>query len=87
MALLALQDHGALHAQAEILGVGAGNEPTSFWLSNIVRRVFATDLYGGTDWRESASETMLIDPGRHWPGPLAGAAVGGSTHGCSPPAP
>lgn len=69
MALLALQDYGALHDEAEILGVGAGNEPTIFWLTNIVRRVFATDLYLGADWRDTASETMLIDPGRHWPGP------------------
>ena len=43
---------------AEVLGVGAGNEPTVFWLTNHVRRVFATDLYLAEGWEESASHRM-----------------------------
>ena len=41
----ALAMTGALHDRAEILGIGAGNEPTLFVLTNHVRRVFGTDLY------------------------------------------
>jgi len=45
MALLTLRDFGAVHDDAEILGVGAGRERTIYVLSGQVRRVFATDLY------------------------------------------
>jgi SAM-dependent methyltransferase len=45
MAVLALERCGALHQDAHILGVGAGNEPTLFYLTNHVRTVHATDLY------------------------------------------
>ena len=69
MAALALRSGGALHPEAEVLGVGAGNEPTLFWLTRHVRRVFATDLYCASgSWSESANATMLHDPGQHWPG-------------------
>ena len=68
MAARALEAAGALHERSQVLGVGAGNEPVAFWLTNRVRRVFATDLYlDGADWQESANPTMLIEPSRHWP--------------------
>lgn len=41
MAIRAMADCGALHRRAEVLGVAAGNEPTVFWLTRHVRRVFA----------------------------------------------
>lgn len=59
---------GTLRPDAEVLGVGAGSEPTLFWLTNHVRRVFATDLYLGDDWAESANARMLADPGAAWDG-------------------
>lgn len=68
MTAMAFSRGGVLHDQAEILGVGAGNEPTLFWLTNHVRRVFATDLYldpGG--WEQSAHLSMLAEPQKHWP--------------------
>lgn len=57
-----LNDFGALHAEAEILGVGAGIEETTFWLTNHARRVFATDLYlhAGT-WEADLTHEMLED--------------------------
>ena len=68
MAVLALREGGALRPDAEILGVGVGNEPTLFWLTNHVRRVFATDIYADESWDESSNASMLTAPGRHWPG-------------------
>lgn len=59
---------GILGTAAEVLGVGAGTEPTIFWLTNHVRRVFATDLYLADGWQESASQRMLVDPGSAWEG-------------------
>lgn len=45
MCVRAFHDFDVLRSDAEILGIGAGNEPTIFYLTNHVRRVFATDLY------------------------------------------
>jgi len=58
----AFRDLGVLGDGAEVLGVGAGFEPLVFWLTNHVRRVFATDLYEtNTEWKEAVT-TMLTDP-------------------------
>lgn len=60
-----LRDFGAVREVAEILGVGAGAEQTTFWLTNHVRRVHATDLYlGNDDWGAQCPTEMLSDPGR-----------------------
>ncbi|MFV0260597.1 MAG: class I SAM-dependent methyltransferase [Acidimicrobiales bacterium] len=64
----ALAATGCLGADKEILGVGAGNEPTIFWLTDHVRRVFATDLYLSGGWEESANSSMLIKPRTDWYG-------------------
>lgn len=69
IAVAALRAHGHLHRGADILGVGAGNEPTLYWLTRHVHRVFATDLYLGEEWDESAAPEMFTDPGRFWPAP------------------
>jgi SAM-dependent methyltransferase len=68
-AVRALAIGGAARADAEVLGIGAGNEPTIFVLTNLVRRVFATDLYLADGWQDSANASMLVDPGSTWPGP------------------
>lgn len=67
MAMLAFERHGVLRSDAEVLGVGAGNEPTIFALTRFVRRVFATDLYLSSGWEESADSSMLVAPEEHWP--------------------
>jgi SAM-dependent methyltransferase len=68
MACRAFRDLGVLRPDATLLGVGAGTEPTLFWLTLHAARVFATDLYlARADWW--APSSMLLDPGRHWPGP------------------
>lgn len=61
---------GLLNRATTLLGVGAGNEPTIFWLTNHARQVVATDLYlERDDWDASASVGMLMEPERYWPGP------------------
>jgi SAM-dependent methyltransferase len=67
MAIRSLSDFGILHNHAVILGVGAGTEPTIFWLTTKVKQVFATDLYLQAENQESANQLMMIDPGRFWP--------------------
>jgi SAM-dependent methyltransferase len=63
MTLRALRDLGALRADAELLGVGAGAEATLFWLTRQVRRVFATDLYIDNEaWATQTPPGMLLDP-------------------------
>lgn len=70
MAVLTLRETGVLRPDAEVLGIGAGNEATIFWLTNHVRRVWATDLYADPGvWEPNASPSMMTEPGRHWPGP------------------
>jgi SAM-dependent methyltransferase len=70
MAVRALAAGGATHPQAEVLGIGAGGEPTIFHLTTHVRRVFATDLYlGEGGWKDQAPPLMMTDPGQFWPGP------------------
>jgi SAM-dependent methyltransferase len=68
MAVRALRDYGALGSTAEVLGIGAGIEPTIFWLTRHARRVFATDLYlEPGDWAYTAQTPMLVDPGEFAP--------------------
>lgn len=63
MAMDTLTDLGAVHPDAEILGVGAGKESTIFHLSNRVKRVFATDLYADAGiWGKHAPTSMLVNP-------------------------
>lgn len=68
MTALALSRAELLDGSTEALGIGAGNEPTLFWLTNRVRRVFATDLYlDPAEWEQSAHSSMLVRPEAHWP--------------------
>jgi SAM-dependent methyltransferase len=68
-AVRALAIGGAIHPDAEILGIAAGNEPTIFCLTNFCKRVFATDLYLADGWEESANTSMVVEPGSTWKGP------------------
>lgn len=63
----AFRDFGILRPDAELLGIGAGYELTIYFLTNFVRRVFATDLYAtNVDWKEAA-RGMLTDPAEFAP--------------------
>jgi SAM-dependent methyltransferase len=64
MCVRGLREFGAMHGNAEILGVGAGEELTVFYLTRHVRRVFATDIYGDAkQWSETAKRSMTLAPG------------------------
>lgn len=67
MTILTFKELGLLDGTREFLGVGAGNEPTLFYLTRFAHRVLATDLYLSEGWDESASSSMLTNPGFHWP--------------------
>lgn len=63
MAVRALRDGGALRPDAQILGVGAGTEDTSFYLTRHAGRVVATDRYlSPGEWGDVAPAAMLVDP-------------------------
>ncbi|HEU4328968.1 MAG TPA: hypothetical protein VFS21_37870 [Roseiflexaceae bacterium] len=63
MAVRALRDHGALHPDAILLVVGAGTDPTPFYLTAHARQVFAVDHYLGVEGRSAIMpRLMLVEP-------------------------
>lgn len=71
MACRALRDLGALHGEAVILGVGAGTEITSYYLTKHARLVVATDRYlRPGNWEDVAPPLMLARPERFSPIPF-----------------
>jgi SAM-dependent methyltransferase len=54
---------GAIHPEAMVLSVAGGHEEPAFYLTNRVRWVFLTDMYGQTGFRnDEASSSMLTSP-------------------------
>ncbi|HEU5097585.1 MAG TPA: glycosyltransferase, partial [Roseiflexaceae bacterium] len=71
MSIRALRHFGALHADAAILGVGAGTESMLYHLTNHVRQVVAADLYLAPEaWRTAPPAFMLTEPEVMTPGPF-----------------
>jgi SAM-dependent methyltransferase len=63
MGIRALREFGALRPDARMLGIGAGTEATTFYLSRHVRQVVATDIYAGAGpWADVAPSGFLADP-------------------------
>jgi glycosyltransferase involved in cell wall biosynthesis/SAM-dependent methyltransferase len=63
MSIRALRYFGAIHADAVILGVGAGTDSLLYYLTNYVRQVFAADLYLAPHaWRTAPPTFMLTEP-------------------------
>jgi SAM-dependent methyltransferase len=70
MAVATFERYHKLTGEEAVLGVGAGLEITTFYLTNFVKRVFATDLYASTDlWTDDAPPHMLLDPAGQSPIP------------------
>ncbi|MGO9094329.1 MAG: methyltransferase domain-containing protein [Bryobacteraceae bacterium] len=58
-----LERLGAIHPEAMVLSVAGGHEQPAFDLTNRVRWVFLTDLYGQTQFRnEEAEPAVLTSP-------------------------
>ena len=63
MAVRALRDFGVLHPGARLLGIGAGTEATTFFLSRHVHQVVASDIYAGAGpWADVAPSGFLAEP-------------------------
>ncbi len=76
--VLGLEQLGALHPNARVLGVAAGHECVLFYLCNRVREVVATDLYDGDFTGGLAAEAdpaFLTDPARFAPFPYREEAL------------
>ena len=66
--MLGLRQLGALRSDAMVLSVAAGSEYVLFWLTEYVRMVFATDIYGSGQFaRREAEANMLFNPGAFVP--------------------
>lgn len=67
MAIRTLADHDILNRSSDILGVGAGLETTSYYLTKRTGRVFATDIYANAgDWSYGAPLGMLLDTSKYY---------------------
>ncbi|HEV3076571.1 MAG TPA: glycosyltransferase [Thermoanaerobaculia bacterium] len=76
MSVRALRRHGALRPDATVLGVGAGTELTSFYLTREVARVVAIDRYLDPGvWSAEASTLMLTRPQAVCPYPFEAAKL------------
>jgi glycosyltransferase involved in cell wall biosynthesis/SAM-dependent methyltransferase len=76
MSVRALRRHGALRPDATVLGVGAGTELTSFYLTREVARVVALDRYLDPGiWFEEAATLMLTRPQALCPYPFEAAKL------------
>jgi SAM-dependent methyltransferase len=56
MGIIAMRRLGMLNEKSIALGVGSGKEPVLFCLSNIIKHVYATDIYEGKSWTEAPSD-------------------------------
>ncbi len=65
MAVLAAETHLQPDQRQFALGVGAGTEATTFYLTNLFRWVFATDIYADSSWSGDSPLDMLHAPERH----------------------
>lgn len=59
--LRGLDDLNAMRPEALVLSVGAGHEEPVFFLTNHVRWVFATDIYGKGRFRSGEGASRMID--------------------------
>jgi SAM-dependent methyltransferase len=69
-----LKKLGMLKPDHSAVGVGAGREGLIFWLSDKLREVVATDLYGSGAWctlhGREADPAVLTDPSQFCPRPI-----------------
>jgi SAM-dependent methyltransferase len=68
MSIRALRDFDVLNQEKSILGIGAGTEVLSYYLTKFAKQVFVTDRYlDAGEWSDVAPIWMLTDPGKFAP--------------------
>lgn len=68
LGIIAMRRFGKLNEKSTALGVGAGTEPVPFYLANMVKHVYATDLYGQNDgWKRAAPSDFPENPKKYAP--------------------
>ncbi len=72
--LFGLTRLGFIRDDVDVLSVGAGHEAVLYWLANRVKRVIATDMYGGV-WQEAGARegdaSVLSNAARFAPFPYS----------------
>jgi SAM-dependent methyltransferase len=70
LGIIAMRRFGKLNEKSTAIGVGAGTEPVPFYLANMVKHVYATDLYGQNDgWKRAAPSDFPENPKKYAPFP------------------
>jgi SAM-dependent methyltransferase len=68
LGIIAMRRFGKLNEKSTAIGVGAGTEPVPFYLANMVKHVYATDLYGQNDgWKRAAPSDFPENPKKYAP--------------------
>jgi SAM-dependent methyltransferase len=76
LGIIAMRRFGKLNEKSTAIGVGAGTEPVPFYLANMVKHVYATDLYGQNDgWKRAAPSDFPENPKKYAPFPYKADAL------------
>lgn len=66
LGIIAMRRFNKLNESSRAIGIGSGTEPVPFYLSNKIKHVYATDLYGeNAEWHRSAPLDFLNNPGKY----------------------
>jgi len=69
MGIIAMKRYNKLNTNSIAIGIGSGVEPISFYLANKLKHVYATDLYDGKEWNNSAPSDFPDNPRKYAPFP------------------
>jgi SAM-dependent methyltransferase len=70
LGIIAMNRLGKLNKHSTAIGVGSGTEPIPFYLSNMIRHVYATDLYiENESWKRAAPSDFPENPKKYAPFP------------------
>ncbi len=69
MGVMAMERFGKLNSNSIALGIGSGKESILFFLTKKLKHVYATDLYSGKSWEQSAPVEFLEHPEKFSPVP------------------
>jgi hypothetical protein len=68
LGIIAMRRFGKLNEKSTAIGIGSGKEVILFYLTNKVKHVYATDLYGQDDgWKASSPSDFPENPKKYAP--------------------